>query len=225
MNVKSGFSEKPMNRHTRFLRDTKEYADQTMKLFHKFQKDHVDTASVEKERQNLKTYVKSRKWNVFQAAEAKAKETAEAIRSFSWRYRKGAQPESERNSFQSSGFQRISLCADGYHPFQGSYLRSGACGRAGDHHSVHAAYRRRKDPYVQGSQHFHRDQSSGKTVDEAVAELDKYLDDAYIAHMKSVRIVHGKGTGALRKGVHNYLKRQKHVASFRLGEFEKAMPA
>ena len=54
---------------------------------------------------------------------------------------------------------------------------------------------------------------------EAVAELDKYLDDAYIAHMKSVRIVHGKGTGALRKGVHNYLKRQKHVASFRLGEF------
>ena len=49
--------------------------------------------------------------------------------------------------------------------------------------------------------------------------IDKYLDDAYIAHMKSVRIVHGKGTGALRKGVHNYLKRQKHVASFRLGEF------
>ena len=59
----------------------------------------------------------------------------------------------------------------------------------------------------------------GKTVDEAVAELDKYLDDAYIAHLKTVRIVHGKGTGALRKGVHNYLKRQKHVASFRLGEF------
>ena len=59
----------------------------------------------------------------------------------------------------------------------------------------------------------------GKTVDEAVAELDKYLDDAYIAHLKTVRIVHGKGTGALRKGVHNYLKRQKHVASYRLGEF------
>ena len=59
----------------------------------------------------------------------------------------------------------------------------------------------------------------GKTVDEAVAELDKYLDDAYLAHLKTVRIVHGKGTGALRKGVHNYLKRQKHVASYRLGEF------
>ena len=59
----------------------------------------------------------------------------------------------------------------------------------------------------------------GRTVDEAIAELDKYLDDAYIAHLKTVRIVHGKGTGALRKGVHNYLKRQKHVASYRLGEF------
>lgn len=59
----------------------------------------------------------------------------------------------------------------------------------------------------------------GKTVDEAIAELDKYLDDAYIAHLSSVRIVHGKGTGALRQGVHNYLKRQKHVASYRLGTF------
>ena len=59
----------------------------------------------------------------------------------------------------------------------------------------------------------------GKTVDEAVAELDKYLDDAYLAHLPSVRIVHGKGTGALRKGVHQYLRRQKHVKSFRLGEF------
>lgn len=59
----------------------------------------------------------------------------------------------------------------------------------------------------------------GKTVDEAIAELDKYLDDAYIAHLSSVRIVHGKGTGALRKGVHNYLRRQKHVKSYRLGEF------
>ena len=59
----------------------------------------------------------------------------------------------------------------------------------------------------------------GKTVDEAVAELEKYLDDAYIAHLPSVRIVHGKGTGALRKGVHDYLRRQKKVASFRLGQF------
>ena len=59
----------------------------------------------------------------------------------------------------------------------------------------------------------------GKPVDEAIAELDKYLDDAYMAHLTSVRVVHGKGTGALRAGVHNYLKRQKHVKSYRLGAF------
>ena len=59
----------------------------------------------------------------------------------------------------------------------------------------------------------------GKTVDEACNELDKYLDDAALAHLETVRIVHGKGTGALRAGVHKYLKRNKHVKSFRLGEF------
>ena len=59
----------------------------------------------------------------------------------------------------------------------------------------------------------------GKTVDEAVAELDKYLDDAYLSHLPSVRIVHGKGTGALRRGVHDYLKKQKHVRSYHLAEY------
>ena len=59
----------------------------------------------------------------------------------------------------------------------------------------------------------------GMTVDEAIAHLDKYLDDAYLAHLKSVRIVHGKGNGALRKAVHGHLKRQKYVKAFHLGEF------
>ena len=59
----------------------------------------------------------------------------------------------------------------------------------------------------------------GMTTDEAIVELDKYLDDAYLAHLSPVRIVHGKGTGALRKAVHQYLRRQKHVASYRLGEY------
>ena len=59
----------------------------------------------------------------------------------------------------------------------------------------------------------------GKTVDEALAELDKYLDDAYLAHLSPVRIVHGKGTGALRAGIHSYLKRLKYVKSYRLGAF------
>ena len=59
----------------------------------------------------------------------------------------------------------------------------------------------------------------GKTVDEAISALDKYLDDAYLAHLPSVRVVHGKGTGALRSAVHNHLKRLKYVKEFRLGEY------
>lgn len=58
----------------------------------------------------------------------------------------------------------------------------------------------------------------GSTVDEALSQLDKYLDDAYLAHLGSVRIVHGKGTGALRSAVHQFLKRVSYVKSFRLGE-------
>ena len=59
----------------------------------------------------------------------------------------------------------------------------------------------------------------GKTVDEAISALDKYLDDAYLAHLPSVRVVHGKGTGALRNAVHSHLKRLKYVKEFRLGEY------
>ncbi|MDE6642034.1 MAG: endonuclease MutS2 [Acetatifactor sp.] len=59
----------------------------------------------------------------------------------------------------------------------------------------------------------------GKTVDEALPALDKYLDDAYLARLPSVRVVHGKGTGALRSAVHSHLKRLKYVKEFRLGEY------
>ena len=59
----------------------------------------------------------------------------------------------------------------------------------------------------------------GKTVDEAIPELDKYLDDAYLAHLEKVRVVHGRGTGALRNGVHQHLRKLKYVKSFHLGEF------
>ena len=59
----------------------------------------------------------------------------------------------------------------------------------------------------------------GKTVDEALPTLDKYLDDAYLSHLSSVRVVHGKGTGALRNAVHSHLKRLKYVKEFRLGEY------
>ena len=59
----------------------------------------------------------------------------------------------------------------------------------------------------------------GKNTDEGTSLLDKYLDDAYLAHLPSVRIIHGRGTGALKNAVHNHLKRCKYVESYRLGEY------
>ncbi|MEY8338585.1 endonuclease MutS2 [Lachnospiraceae bacterium 62-35] len=59
----------------------------------------------------------------------------------------------------------------------------------------------------------------GMTVDEALPMLDKYLDDAYLSHLTQVRVVHGRGTGALKAGVHRHLKKLKYVKEFRLGEF------
>ena len=57
----------------------------------------------------------------------------------------------------------------------------------------------------------------GKTVDEALFELDKYLDDAYIAHLPQVTVIHGRGTGALRNAVHDFLKKSRYVKSYRVG--------
>ena len=75
------------------------------------------------------------------------------------------------------------------------------------------------NPYETKSKNKGSGISKSKTVDEAIHELDKYLDDAYLAHLPSVRIVHGKGTGALRSAVVNHLKRIKYIDSFRQGEF------
>ncbi|WP_407408440.1 endonuclease MutS2 [Enterocloster sp.] len=59
----------------------------------------------------------------------------------------------------------------------------------------------------------------GMTTDEAVPAMEKYLDDAYLAHMPSVRVVHGRGTGALKNACHKRLRQLKYVKDFRLGEF------
>ena len=59
----------------------------------------------------------------------------------------------------------------------------------------------------------------GYTVEEAILEVDRYLDDAFLAGLSEVSVIHGKGTGALRSGVQGFLRRHPHVAEFRLGRF------
>ena len=61
----------------------------------------------------------------------------------------------------------------------------------------------------------------GLNIEEAIVDVDKYLDDSYIAGLNEVHIIHGKGTGALREGISSYLKRHRHVKSFRIGNYNE----
>ncbi|MBQ8306400.1 MAG: endonuclease MutS2 [Blautia sp.] len=203
------------------LRDTKEYADQTMKLFHKFQKDHVDTAAVERERQNIRKRMNDAQQGMsLQSAERRkpSKELkpedlkpGEAVRVLSMNLKGtvASRPDPKGFLFVQMGIIRSKVHISDLELLDEAEITGPSLQKTGA-----GRIRMSKSSSVSTELNL-----LGKTVDEAVTELDKYLDDAYLAHLSTVRIVHGKGTGALRKGVQDYLKKNKHVASFRLGEF------
>ena len=202
------------------LEEAKDYADKTMKLFHKFQKDHVDTASVERERQELRKRMNKAESNIAGKTQQKkpkklltAKDIhpgdAVKVLSMNLKGTVSSRPDSKGYLFVQMGIIRSKVHLSDLELLDEPVITTPSLQKTGA-----GKIRMSKSASVSTEINL-----LGKTVDEAVAELDKYLDDAYIAHLKSVRVVHGKGTGALRKGVHDYLRRQKHVASFRLGEF------
>ncbi|MBQ0000979.1 MAG: endonuclease MutS2, partial [Clostridiales bacterium] len=202
------------------LQETKEYADQTMKLFNKFQKDHVDTAAMERERQAIRDRMKStQNGPTIQPAQRKQKKELTAkdlhlgdavqVISMNIKGTVNSHPDSKGFLFVQMGIIRSKVHISDLELIDEPEITTKTIQRTGT-----GKIRMSKSSSISMEINL-----LGKTVDEAIAELDKYLDDAYIAHLKSVRVVHGKGTGALRAGVHNYLRRQKHVASYRLGEF------
>jgi len=202
------------------LQDAKDYADQTMKLFHKFHNEYVDTAAVERERQQLRQRLNKAEQKMAQPTPKKKPKkvlTAKDIHlgdtvrvlSMNLKGTVSTRPDSKGYLFVQMGIIRSKVHISDLELIDEPVITTPSLSKTGA-----GKIRMSKSASVSTEINL-----LGKTVDEAVAELDKYLDDAYIAHLKTVRIVHGKGTGALRKGVHNYLKRQKHVASYRLGEF------
>ena len=204
----------------RILAETKEYSDQTMKLFHKFQKDHVDTAAVEKERQNIRARMnKADNALSIKAAPKEPKKKLSAkdlslgdmvrILSMNLTGTISSRPDSKGFLFVQTGIIRSKVHISDLELVDEPVISSSALQKTGA-----GKIRMSKSSSVSTEINL-----LGKTVDEAIAILDKYLDDAYLAHLSKVRVVHGKGTGALRKGVHDYLRRNKRVASYRLGEF------
>ena len=201
------------------LREAKEVADETIKNFRKFGRENISAAEMEKERDRLR-----RKINDTAAASSlKAQKPKKKYKPSDFKLGESvkvlsmnltgtitSRPDSKGNVTVQMGILRSQVNISDLEiieepsPYAPKKLKHSSKGRIGMSKSLSVS------PEIN---------LLGKTVDEAVAELDKYLDDALLSHLNTVRIVHGKGTGALRKGIHEYLRRQKHVKSYHLAEF------
>ena len=201
------------------LREAKEVADETIRNFHKFGKENISAAEMEKERERLRKKIKdtsasaSLKTNkpkkTYKPSDFKLGESVKVL-SMNLTGTIGSLPDARGNVTVQMGILRSQFnisdleIIEEVSPYAPKRMNRTAKSKIKMSKSLSVS------PEIN---------LLGKTVDEAVAELDKYLDDALLSHLNSVRVVHGKGTGALRKGIHEYLRRQKHVKSYRLAEF------
>ena len=201
------------------LADAKETADETMRNFHKFGKANVSATEMEKERERLRKKMEKTREGMteevkkpkkqYKPSDFKLGETVKVL-SMNLTGTVHSLPDTKGNLMVQMGIlsSKVHISDLEIVDEKPAYLKK-------------TASRTSKGKVKMGKSLSVSPEINllGKTVDEAVAELDKYLDDASLAHLTSVRVVHGKGTGALRAGIHQYLKRQKHVKSYRLGAF------
>ena len=200
------------------LKEAKDLADETIRNFHKYGKTHMDASAMEKDREKIrKKMAKAQSKSSIQKKEQinhnvpKKLRLGDSVKILSMNLKGTVHtlPDAKGNLFVQAGILRyqtnirdLILVNDDAAPAM--------------HNTKTGAGKLKMSKSLSVSPEINL---IGKTVDEALMELDKYLDDAYLAHLKSVRIVHGKGTGALRKAVQGHLKRQKYVKAFHLGEF------
>lgn len=205
--------------HT-ILREAKEYADETIKNFNKYGKTAgVSISDMERERTRLREKMNAAEKNMAKKTPAKVKKAVDpkALRvgdsvkvlSLNLKGTVSTLPDAKGNLFVQMGILRSQVNLRDIEPIDEPVITAPNFNRTGSG----------KIKMAKSSSVGIELNLLGKTSDEAISELDKYLDDAYIAHLPSVRIVHGKGTGALRKAVHNYLRRCKIVDEYHLGEF------
>ena len=201
------------------LAEAKETADETMRNFHKFGKANISAAEMEKERERLRKKMEATRSGIkiesskpqkqHKASDFKLGESVKVL-SMNLTGSVTSLPDAKGNVTVQMGILRSQVHISDLEIIEEKPSYSAAKTRQTGNGKVKMSKSLSVSPEIN---------LLGKTVDEAIAELDKYLDDAYLAHLSSVRIVHGKGTGALRSGIHQYLRRQKHVKTFRLGAF------
>lgn len=203
----------------RILREAKEFADQTMKIFNKAGKESMSAKELEERRAKLRQKMDDtgKKMALKTPEKKKSNLTAKDISlgdsvkvlSLNVKGTISSKPDAKGMVFVQMGILRSKVHLSDLQLIDEPVITAPSLQRTGA-----GKIKMSKSASIRTEINL-----LGKTVDEAVAELDKYLDDAYLAHLSSVRVVHGKGTGALRKGVHNYLKRLKYVKDFHLAEF------
>lgn len=201
------------------VREAKDFADETMRDFRKFGKENISVADMERERerirrqlsktQNQPELTKKTPQKKHKASEFHLGDSVRVL-SMNLKGTVSSLPDAKGNLFVQMGILRSQVPMADLEIIEEPLTITEKQRR----HTSSGKMKMNKSMHISSEINL-----LGKTVDEAVAELDKYLDDAYLAHLSPVRIVHGKGTGALRKGIHQYLKRQKHIKSFRLGVF------
>ena len=200
------------------LKEAKDLADETIRNFHKYGKTHMDASAMEKDREKIrKKMAKAQSKSSIQKKEQinhnvpKKQRLGDSVKILSMNLKGTVHtlPDAKGNLFVQAGILR-------YQTNIRDLILVNDDATPAVHNTKTGAGKLKMSKSLSVSPEINL---IGKTVDEALMELDKYLDDAYLAHLKSVRIVHGKGTGALRKAVQGHLKRQKYVKAFHLGEF------
>ncbi len=203
----------------RILQSAKDYADETMRNFRKFGKENISASEMEKEREKLRqrmaktsskvTLEKAQPKKAYKPSDFKLG-TSVRVLSMNLTGTVHTLPDSRGNVEVQMGILRSKVPITALDIIEETASYTSKQTRRTSSGKMKMGKSLTVSPEIN---------LIGRTSDEAVALLDKYLDDAYLAHLSPVRVVHGKGTGALRNAVHQYLKRQKHVKSYRLGAF------
>ena len=206
------------------LQEAKEVADETIRDFNKASLS-ADMKTLEQKRQKVRDKIKDKNSKLSLGNDAPKTESGTSkvldpaklkkgdgvkILSMSLKGSVSSLPDSKGNLFVQCGAMRIQTNVKDLALAQGEEISTPVPAKSSGTGKIRMTKSLSVSPEIN---------LLGKTVDEAVAELDKYLDDAYLAHLSSVRVVHGKGTGALRSGIHAHLKHLKYIKEFRLGEF------
>ena len=201
------------------LQKAKDYADETIRNFNKFGAANQNMKAMEQERQNIRKKLssiqmpdsiktKTKDTNKLKASDLRLGESVRII-SMNLTGTVNSLPDTKGNLFVQCGILRTSTNINDLELVMTEDVTG-----TGISHSKGKKINLSKASTISAELNL-----LGLTVDDALARLDKYLDDAYLSHLQTVRIVHGKGTGALRNGVHQHLKRVKYVQEFHLGAY------